>query len=89
MFSSFVPQLPGFSRSFRNARLPQGFQLQGVQPMINSVRPGKQFAVRAALGNLAVQMIAAGEFEDLRAARACIADSFAMEKFEGEKGETR
>ena len=42
-----------------------------------------------ALGNLAVQMIAAGEFEDLRAARACIADSFAMEKFEGEKGETR
>lgn len=42
-----------------------------------------------ALGNLAAQMIAAGEFEDLRAARACIADSFAMEKFEGEKGETR
>ena len=32
-----------------------------------------------ALGNLAAQMIAAGEFEDLRAARACIADSFAME----------
>ena len=42
-----------------------------------------------ALGNLAVQMIAAGEFEDLSAARACIADSFTMEKFEGEKGETR
>ena len=42
-----------------------------------------------ALGNLAAQMIAAGEFEDLSAARACIADSFAMEKFEGEKGETR
>ena len=42
-----------------------------------------------ALGNLAAQMIAAGEFEDLRAARACITDSFAMEKFEGEKGETR
>ena len=42
-----------------------------------------------ALGNLAVQMIAAGEFEDISAARACIADSFTMEKFEGEKGETR
>ena len=44
---------------------------------------------RQALGNLAVQMIAAGEFEDISAARACIADSFTMEKFEGEKGETR
>ena len=46
-------------------------------------------AEATAIGNLAAQMIAAGEFEDLSAARACIADSFAMEKFEGEKGETR
>ena len=82
MLSSFVPQLPGFFRSFRNARLPQGFQLQGVQPMINSVRPGKQFAVRAALGNLAVQMIADGAFPDLQSVRDAIATSFDVKRFE-------
>ncbi len=40
-----------------------------------------------ALGNLLVQMIAAGEFTGIAQARACIRESFPIEKFEpGEKG---
>lgn len=34
-----------------------------------------------AVGNLAAQMIAAGELRDLKAARACIAESFEMNMF--------
>lgn len=38
-----------------------------------------------AVGNLAAQMIAAGELRDLKAARACIAESFEMNMFRSDK----
>ena len=38
-----------------------------------------------AVGNLAAQMIAAGELQDLKAARACIAESFEMNMFRSDK----
>ena len=34
-----------------------------------------------AIGNIAAQMIALGEFEDLFAARACIAESFEIAEY--------
>lgn len=40
------------------------------------------------LGNLMVQMIAAGEFEDLAAARACVARSFDVKTYEPQKEES-